>query len=175
MRLASKLALFGATLLATASLGAVMAQASQQSAADSQPNLIEDFTYPGATGIQASDGIILVSGDGHIVYAPCDTAPVNNVGVIQVHTTDNLGPNHNGLACFKVTGPVGHLVLKVPAVYEIRGDGQVPGTGHKGTANLTTDNGTKSTVNLNPSGSTPVGVGTDHGTPTTLLALDVTS
>lgn len=175
MRVKTKLFLVGATVLATASLGAVVAQASQQTAADDMPSLVEDYSYPGAAAIQASDGIVLVSGDGHILYAPCNTAPVNNVGVIHVRTTDSLGPNHDGQACFKVTGPTGHLVLKVPAVYEIRGDGQVAGAGHKGTANLTTDDGTKSTVTLNPSGSTPVGVGAKDGAaPTTLLALDYT-
>jgi hypothetical protein len=155
--------------------GTLIAHAGQQSAAETQPNLVEDFNYPGAAAIAAADNVVLVSGDGHILFADCNTGPSNNIGLIKVHSTDNVGANHDGLVCFQVTASTGHLELKLPAVYEIRGDGQVPGAGHKGTADLTTDDGTHTTVTINPSGSTPVGIGANPtNAPTTLLALNVT-
>nr|WP_239071959.1 FG-GAP-like repeat-containing protein [Amycolatopsis sp. SID8362] len=81
----------------------------------------------------------------------------------------------NKTLCFKALAPTAQLSLKVPAVFEIRGDGQVAGTGHQVTADLTTDTGQHTSVTVKPSGSTPVGVGADPtGQPTTLLQLVVT-
>lgn len=154
--------------------GTLAAHAGQQSAADDQPSLVEDFSYPNAAAIAAANNVVLVSGDGHILFADCATPVTDNVSVIEVRSSDNVGAKHDGLICFKVTASTGHLVLKVPAVFEIRGDGHAPGAGHKATADLTTDAGVHTTVTVNPAGSTPVGVGTGSGAPTTLLALNVT-
>jgi hypothetical protein len=92
-----------------------------------------------------------------------------------VRTTEAIGPGGSGLACFKVTAPTGWLALEVPAVYEIRGDGQRTGTGHPLTADVTTDDGDETTVRVNPSGSTQVGIGiSPDNEPTTLLRLTAT-
>ncbi|MDP9791508.1 hypothetical protein J2S43_000020 [Catenuloplanes nepalensis] len=144
-------------------------------AMDPQPSVVEMGAYPGAAAILEQFSIRLLRGDGHIVWADCATPPVDNVGVIKVRTTEPIGPGGNGLACFKVTAPTGWLALEVPAVYEIRGDGQRTGTGHPLTAEVTTDDGDHTTVQVNPSGSTQVGIGiSPDNEPTTLLRLTVT-
>ncbi|MFD2414988.1 hypothetical protein [Amycolatopsis pigmentata] len=151
------------------------AHATPAAQSDQQPSLVEDFTYPGAKAIAAQYGVTLISGDGHIVFADCTTPVENNIGVLQVRTTDTIGSNGTGLLCFKVLGVPGHLDLMVPAVFEIRGDGRAAGAGHKVTAELTTDSGEHTTVAVNPSGSTAVGVGAGpDNKPTTLLTLDAT-
>jgi hypothetical protein len=176
MRILHKL-LLGAALAGTfASAGTLLAEASQQSASDSPPSIVEDFTYPGADAILATYGVTLISGDGHLLFVDCATPPTGSLGLIQVHTLAAEGADNQGLICFKVTGPTGHLNLKVPAVFDITGDGTTPGAGHKLTAALTTDAGVQTTVSVNPSGTTPVGVGAKPGNPpTTLLQLDASS
>jgi hypothetical protein len=137
---------------------------------------VEDFGYPGAADILASLHVRLISGDGHIVLADCATPPVNNIGVIKVWTTEQIGPGAAGLICFEVKGPTGRLDLEVPGVYEIRGDGQQPGYGHQLTAVVDTQTGAPTTVEVNPSGSTQVGIGVNpNNEPTTLLQLRVPS
>jgi hypothetical protein len=144
------------------------------SSADTTDSIVEDFSYPGAAAIQASLNIRLISGDGHIVLADCATEPVNNISVIRVWTTEQIGPDGAGLVCFKVNASVGRLDLDVPGVYEIRGDGQLPGYGHKLTAVVKTATGSPTSVVVNPSGSTQVGIGVDpNAEPTTLLQLRV--
>jgi Trypsin len=143
---------------------------------DASVAIVEDFSYPGAAAILASLNVRLISGDGHILLADCATPPVEGVGVIKVWTTEQVGANGFGLVCFKVSGPTGHLVLNVPGVYEIRGDGQQAGTGHALTAVVQTPTGPPTAVVVNPSGSTQVGIGTDpNADPTTLLELRVPS
>ncbi len=143
-----------------------------QEVVDEQASLVENFAYPGAEQILATYGVTLVSGDGHIVFADCATPAEGNIGLMRVRTTESVG--QNGLICFKVLGIPGQLKLKIPAVFEIRGDGLTSGTGHKAKAELTTDAGQRTVVDVNPSGNTPVGVGAGPGNqPTTLLQLDV--
>jgi len=138
--------------------------------------LVEDYGYPGAAFILASQHLELISGDGHILLADCATPAVNNVSVIRVWTTEPVGSTATGQVCFKVTAAKGRLDLKVPGVYEIRGDGQKSGAGHRVTATITTDAGPPTTVTVNPSGSTQVGIGTGPDSPeATLLQLRVPS
>jgi len=84
--------------------------------------------------------------------------------------------NINGHAkrfCFRVTSRSGWLSLEVPAVYAI--DGRKAGAGSKVTAEVTTDDGEHTTVDVSPTQTTPVGVGADpENKPTTLLELRVT-
>ena len=163
---------------AVASLGTLgIAQASKQRPADTgQQSLVEDFSYPNAAAIQTQYGVTLTSGDGHILFADCTTPPTGNIGLIQVHSTAAVGANDSGTVCFKVTAASGELSMTIPGVYEIRGDGQAAGSGHKLTADLTTDAGAHTTATVNPSGSTPVGVGTSPtADPTTLLKLTASS
>jgi hypothetical protein len=144
-------------------------------APDAGPSIVEDGAYPGAAAIEADQHIRLISGDGHIMLADCATPPVNNVSVLKVYTTEEIGPDGLGLICFKLTGIPGLLNLEVPAVYEIRGDGQRTGFGHQVTAKVTTDAGDVQEVVVNPSGSTQVGIGTSpDAAPTTLVQLKVT-
>jgi hypothetical protein len=139
-------------------------------------SIVEDFSYPGAAQILATLNVKLLSGDGHILLADCGTPVVNNVGVIKVFTTEQVGTGTDGVVCFKVTGPVGRLDLEVPGVYSIRGDGQGSGNGHRLTAVVKTDTGSPVAVVCDPSGPTPVGAGANpDGDPTTLLQLRVPS
>jgi hypothetical protein len=152
------------------------ALATVRPAADAPGSIVEDFSYPGAAAIEASLNVKLISGDGHILLADCATQPVDNVGVVRVWTTEQIGANGAGQICFKVSGPVGRLALNVPGVYEIRGDGQQAGFGHQLTAVVQTQTGPPVSVVVNPSGSTQVGIGTDpNADPTGLLELRVPS
>jgi hypothetical protein len=169
----------GSALAVTAVSAAVVftggASAFSAAAEDAPPSVVEDYRYPGAAAILASDNVKLIAGDGGIVYAGCTTPPVGDIGLIKVYTTDQVGVDGQGLACFQVLKSAGRLEMEVPGVYEIRGDGQRSGTGHKLTAIVRTDDGQLPPVTVNPSGSTQVGVGSDpNGAPTTLLQLTVT-
>ena len=160
-------------IVAAAAAGPATVVHSATAAADAQTILVEDFSYPGAAQIQAQYGVVLTSGDGHIVFADCQTSQGLGKGLLQVYTTEVIGANGEGMLCFQVSASTGYLNLLVPAVYEIRGDGASPGQGHKVKADLTTDSGQRSTVEVNPSGSTPVGIGANPGNePTTLLRLE---
>jgi hypothetical protein len=139
-------------------------------------SLLEPFTYPFASDIQASDGITLVRGDGHLVHASCSTPASGDVGVLRVWSTDALGEAGDGQVCFQVRSTPAVLVLQVPDVYEIRGDGLHTGAGHTVNATVTDDNGQQSTVAVDKDGSTQVGVGADpNASPTALLKLVATS
>jgi hypothetical protein len=151
--------------------------AGQPASADTPPpSIVEDYSYPGAAKILAEQNVKLISGDGHILLADCATAPVGNVGLLKVFTEDEtIGSGGLGRVCFKITGTTGYLALQVPAVYEIRGDGQQSGYGHHVTASVRSDDGDSADVAVNPSGSTQVGHGIGDGvSPTTLLQLKVT-
>jgi hypothetical protein len=138
--------------------------------------IVEPGAYPDAAAVEAAQHIRLISGDGHILLADCSTPPVNDVGVIKVRTTEEIGPDGLGLVCFRAIAPAGLLNLEVPGVYEIRGDGQRSGTGHQMTAKVTTDAGVQTSVTVDPSGSTQVGIGASpDNDPTTLLQLKVTA
>ncbi len=140
-------------------------------------SIVEDYSYPGAAEILATQNVRLISGDGHILLADCATPPQGDIGLLKVYTTDEqVGAGGVGSVCFKVTASSGWLKLEVPGVYEIRGDGQRTGTGHEVTAELTTDAGETIVKDVDPDGSTQVGLGADpNSAPTMLLRLTVTS
>lgn len=175
MRVLSKAAVVGVTGAAVAATFAGVALA----AGDDTPtetnggSIVEDFKYPGAAAILAAQNVELISGDGHIVLADCDTPVTGDVGLIKVWTTEPIGQTSAGLICFKALASTGRLDLKVPGVYEIRGDGQTSTSGHNGTATVTTDAGAKTTKDLDPNGSTQFGIGEGGEEPTTLLQLTV--
>ncbi|WP_246159069.1 LamG-like jellyroll fold domain-containing protein [Catellatospora sichuanensis] len=141
------------------------------------PSLVDDgvYPYPDAAAILAEQNVELISGDGHIVLADCTTPPVGDIGLVKVYTTDEaIGAGEIGRVCFKVLASSGTLNLRVPGVYEIRGDGQRTGTGHEVTAELEDGTGEEITVEVDPDGSTPVGLGGDPtASPTMLLQLRV--
>ncbi|SCL67643.1 hypothetical protein [Micromonospora chersina] len=175
MRVLSKAAVVGVTGAAVAATFAGVALA----AGDDTPtetnggSIVEDFKYPGAAAILAEQNVELISGDGHIMLADCDTPVTGDVGLIKVWTTEPIGQTSAGLICFKALASTGRLDLKVPGVYEIRGDGQTSTSGHNGTATVTTDAGVKTTKDLDPNGSTQFGIGEGGEEPTTLLQLTV--
>ncbi|MFD8499201.1 hypothetical protein [Amycolatopsis sp. NPDC059657] len=167
------------TITAAISIGAwSVAQAAQQplttakATADDQPSVVEDYTYPDAAGVLATYKVTVISGDGHILVVDCATPPEGNFGLLVVRSNESAGAGGTGKVCFKITSTSGFLNLKLPGVYELKGDGRTTGTGHKVKADLTTDNGQRTIVDVDPSGSTQVGTGTGTA-PTTLLRLDV--
>lgn len=169
-RRALALGISGAAAFTTASFAAAATGA--EDPVNTPAALVEDYSYPGATQILAEDGIELISGNGNIIYHDCSAPPTGNIGVVKVRTTEGIGMDRDGLVCFKVIATPGQLTLKIPAVYEIRGDGLEPGTGHRLQADLTTPSGDHTTVNVDPDGSTPVGIGdSPDNEPTTLLQL----
>uniref|UniRef100_A8LW41 Secreted protein n=1 Tax=Salinispora arenicola (strain CNS-205) TaxID=391037 RepID=A8LW41_SALAI len=160
----------GVAVAGAASVGVAIAATEDVPTENNGGSIVEDFSYPGAAAILAEHNVELISGDGHIVFADCNTPPVNDVGVIQVWTSELS----QGRVCFKALGPVGRLDLRIPAVFEIHGDGQRRGTGHNGTATVITESGDETTKDLIPDGSTQFGEGTGPGNePTTLLQLTV--
>src|SRR3954451_12363058 len=70
---------------------------------DNGGSIVEDGSYPDAAAIEGAQHIKLISGDGHILFADCATPPVNDIGVLKVRTTEQIGPGDAGLACFKIT------------------------------------------------------------------------
>jgi hypothetical protein len=169
-----------AAALAVVPVGAAFAvggggSARVSAAADDPDSTVEDYRYPDADKILNDFKVKLISGDGHIVFADCAKSPASgDIGFIKVRTTEEIGQKK--VICFEVRGDHGLLNMEVPAVYEIRGDGLRPGKGHQGTADITTDSGTHTTVKLNPAGNTAVGIGVDSDNePTTLLQLKITS
>ncbi len=154
---------------ATATVDAVDKRAAA-AVADTPQGTVEDYLYPNAEQILAEQNVRLISGDGHIVLADCATQPSTGVGLIEVHTTENVATGN--VVCFKVRSPTGFLNLEIPGVYIIRGDGRTAGTGHEVTAELITDAGEELTVEVDPDGPTPVGAGADpDNSPTTLLRM----
>jgi hypothetical protein len=171
------LAMAASAILASAIFAAVAnlsVSAEPEGIAESseQPGLVEDYIHPGADYILAEYGFIVTSGDGNILFTNCATEQGPGVGLLQVRTTEGIGIDGRGFLCFRISANTGYLNLKVPAVYEIRGDGSTQEEGHKVRADLVTEEGERSSVEVNPNGSTPVGIGAaPENSPTTLLRL----
>jgi hypothetical protein len=143
---------------------------SDASSAADEGSIVETYQYPNSDKILAEQKVKLISGDGHILLVSCATPAEGDVGLIKVRTT----VSGVALICFKVSGTTGLLNLEVPAVFEIRGDGLTSGAGHNITAIVTTDDGPLPPINVNPSGSTGVGIGDPAvDTETMLLQLKV--
>lgn len=171
---AMKLGLAG--LLAAGLVGGVGALAANARAAEEQTtsNLVETFAYPRLSEVVdlQQEGIELVSGDGNILLVDCATPYQGDVGYIEVRTSAR--PVSAPL-CFKVRGSKGILVLEVPYVYEIRGDGRTADAGHDIEATVDTAAAPPKVIDVDPNGSTGVGIGDpDDTTDATLLQLKVT-
>ena len=159
MRSWSRVLVTGLAVGAVAVGGVYAANANEPTPADVQQPLVEDYAYPDAARILAEDNVKLISGDGHIVYTPCVQQPQNGIGVMVVGSSDlSVGPTGDGKVCFKVLASTGLLVMEIPNVFEIRGDGFGTADGHKGTAEVTRD-GERKTYELNPKGNQQVGTG----------------
>lgn len=164
-------------LALSAAVGGMMAVLSASARADSTDgftSLVEDYSYPNADQILAQQNIKLLSGDGHIILADCSTAPVNNIGVLKLHSADDAG--NRSTFCFRILANTGVLLLNVPGVYDLHGDGvSNSGVGHQVTADVQPKGGDTIHVPVDPDGTTQVGIGADPGSPpTTLLKLTVT-
>jgi hypothetical protein len=142
-------------------------------AADGPGSIVEDFSYPDAAAILASKNVKLIAGDGHLLIADCATPPVDNVSTLKVRTSD-IKEGDKGLICFKVLQPTAYLRLEVPGVYEIHGDGDVSGAGHKVSATVKNDDQTFDPAPIPPAGYLHVGLGNGDALPTTLLELRAT-
>ncbi|GGK77713.1 hypothetical protein [Mangrovihabitans endophyticus] len=162
-----------AVTVAAGGAAALTVPALAEAGAEDPPSLVEDYSYPGAAAILDQQNIKLISGDGNIVLADCTDPPDGDITFIYVYTSD-LSVNDGDAVCFQVLGTPGVLAMEVPAVFEIRGDGRIAGSGdgHDMTAVVKPQGGAAKTIELDPDGSTPVGIGTSPpGAPTTLLKL----
>ena len=167
----TKAASVGIAAAVAAGAAVIYGAAARADSADNPPSIVEDYSYPGAADILAQKHIKLISGDGHIILADCATPTVNNVNVMQVWTSDDVG---NGAKyCFQVLASRGVLTLDVPGVYEIHGDGvSGSGAGHQVNADVKPVGGDTVSVSVDPDGSTQGGIGANpNNPPTTLLKL----
>ncbi|BAL88205.1 hypothetical protein AMIS_29850 [Actinoplanes missouriensis 431] len=173
MRKSLKLAAAAAGALAVA-LGFAGLPATADDAADTPTSVVEDHRYPGAARILAEQNVKLLTGDGNILFVDCDTPVTGDIGFIEVYTTE-IDVNAGNALCFRVNGTKGLLNMEIPAVFEIRGDGQKEGTGHDITATIRSDGEAARVVPVDPDGSTQVGITEDPPRPpATLLQLKVT-
>jgi hypothetical protein len=153
---------------------AVLGASARADGTDGFSSLVEDYSYPNAAQILDQQHIKLLSGDGHIILADCSTTPVNNIGVLKVHSADDAGVST--AFCFRILANTGVLFLDVPGVFDLHGDGVTnSGAGHQVTADVQPKGGDTVHVPVDPDGTTQVGIGADPGSPpTTLLKLTVT-
>jgi hypothetical protein len=142
-------------LAATSATGST--DAAKPAAADTPPPIVEDFNYPGAAQILHDRGIILLTGDGHLLLADC---PANPDNVIALQSRDK------GRVCFKQNGLNGSLTMQIPNVYLAKGI-----AGHTVNVSTTTDAGVTKQTTLDAGNWTPVGEGAG-GDATTVLKID---
>lgn len=134
-----------------------------QTAADVPPVAVEDFNYPGAADIQATRGIKLKRGDGHILLVDCDTTRDQ----IRVYSVEDDTVGREGNYCFQATAKTGYLTLELPRVFALE-------TGeHPISADLTA-NGETTTVNVAKDAFESVGEGTVGGARSVLVEIRVT-
>lgn len=136
---------------------------------------VEDFAYPDPDGTLAAAHVKLISGNGRIVSADCDTTPTGAYGYLVVRSSDeSIG--EDGKICLQALGGVGLLTMEIPDVYSVRSDGRNLGEGHVTTAtwrelgSTTTDSG-----DVPLGGLLAIGIGsaTPGNPPATLLQLIV--
>jgi hypothetical protein len=132
--------------------------------------IVEDYSYPGAAQILATQHVRLIRGDGHIVLVDCATPVSGEIGLFKVYTSEEAaGGTGQGRICFRILAAAGFLDLEVPGVYEMHGDGLQTGKGHVVNADLRTDEGENINVDVDPDGSTQVGQGVNVNDPATML------
>ncbi|MDI9884261.1 hypothetical protein QMZ92_07580 [Streptomyces sp. HNM0645] len=125
--------------------------------------MVEDFSYPGADSILATQGIKLKKGDGWILLAECD----QGADQIRVMTVKDESTGRKDAYCFRATGKSGYLTLELPRVFALE-------TGaHPLTAELTA-NGRTTTVDVPKDGFESVGEGNVGGARSVLVEIRVT-
>ena len=172
-----KRALTGVAAVAAAA-GAVWAvtmvaplSASASAVADEPASLVEDFKYPNADQVWADSNnqVRVISGDGHILWTDCSVPAPTGVGRISIYTSNDVAPQ-----CFSVLASTGLLNLEVAAVYEIDARRVTAAGAGEASAEVTTEEGEVTPVDLSLTNSTQVGVGADPGAdPATLVQLAV--
>ncbi|MER6692034.1 hypothetical protein [Streptomyces minutiscleroticus] len=127
------------------------------------PYIVEQFGYPGAADIPATEGVKLKKGDGHVLLADCDAT----TDQIKIHTVKDDTVGRKGNYCFRATAPSGYLTLELPRVFALE-------TGeHPISADLTA-NGETTTVDIAEGGYRSVGEGTVGGARSVLVEIRVT-
>ncbi|MFJ9209556.1 hypothetical protein [Streptomyces sp. NPDC102264] len=135
----------------------------QRADAGEPPFAIEDYSYPGAATIEATRGIRLKKGDGHILLADCDLT-ARQIRVLTVKD-ENVGRDET--YCFRATAKSGYLTLELPRVFYLET------ADHPISAKLTADGKTQ-TVNVGKVDFQSVGEGTVGGAQSVLVELRVT-
>ncbi|MFE2721531.1 hypothetical protein [Kitasatospora sp. NPDC059327] len=100
--------------------------------ASAAPLAVEDFAYPGTSPFPA---LKLFRGDGHIVLADCS-------GATQIKLYSRAVGSAGPAACFRVTGPTGHLTLELPQTFIVQT------VEYAVSARLTNDVGLSTTVDV---------------------------
>ncbi|MFJ8233535.1 hypothetical protein ACIQ9E_26815 [Streptomyces sp. NPDC094448] len=134
-----------------------------ESVAAEIPHAVEDFSYPGAAQILATQSIKLKKGDGNITLVECGTA----LAQIKVHSVEDGAVGRKGAYCFQVRGAAGHLTLELSRVFALET------TEHAISADLTVNGATK-TVEVAKGGWKSVGEGIEGGLRSVLVELRVT-
>ncbi|MFJ2557760.1 MULTISPECIES: hypothetical protein [unclassified Streptomyces] len=127
------------------------------------PAAVEDYSYPGAAGIEASRGIKLKKGDGRILLADCDLS----ASQIRVLTVEDPSAGRDEIYCFRATSKTGYLTLELPRVFALET------VDHPISADLTAEGKTQ-TVAVPKGGYQSVGEGTIGGARSVLVEIRVT-
>ncbi|WP_308013410.1 hypothetical protein [Streptomyces beigongshangae] len=157
----------GAAAILAAVIGIPLAVADEsaapKAAADVPPVAVEDYHYPGAADILATEGIKLNRGDGRILLEECGATP-DQISVFTVRD-DSVG--RKDTYCFRATASTGYLTLELPRVFALQ-------TGeHPISADLTANGETK-TVTVAEGGFQSVGEGNVGGARSVLVEIRVT-
>ncbi|MEU6059221.1 hypothetical protein [Streptomyces sp. NPDC047097] len=142
---------------------AVANESTVAAAADLPPYAVEDYSYPGAAQILATQGIALKKGNGRILLAECDASS----GQIKVHTVRDSSSGRKGVYCFQATAKTGYVTLELPRVFALET------ADHPISAQLTA-NGSTTTVEVAKGGFEGVGEGNEGGPQSVLLEIRVT-
>ncbi|SOB88858.1 hypothetical protein [Streptomyces sp. 1331.2] len=144
---------FGLSALAAADTAPPPAPPTDASVA---PPAVEDFSYPGASGIS---NVKLLRGDGGIMLADCSTPT-------QIQLWTRAPGNTDNKICFTAPAVTGYLALELPDVFAAQTAGRAVRVG------LTAAGASQST-DVPKDGFTGVGEGLGQA-PTTVVELRVT-
>ncbi|BAL87849.1 putative trypsin-like serine protease [Actinoplanes missouriensis 431] len=124
--------------------------------------LVEDYRYPGAATIEATQHISLGRGDGHILLADCGAGtPAADLIVVETHDAGLGFPRF----CFKARGTAGVLTLDLPKTFLVRAD-----AGRALAATSRSATGT-TTVTVGAGQYRGVGIGEEGGAESALVEL----
>jgi len=150
----------GAAALAFGAV-AVVGGGSTALADDPQPELVENFEYPGAAAIEAARGIKLKKGDGHILFVDC----AQNANQLQVEST--AFPAGRNLFCFKIVGDKGNITMELAEAFLVHGND------YNVVATWTDENGKVHNTPLRKNNPTGIGEGVT-GQPGSLIEFNAT-